>query len=91
MKQIIMNYLFIFGLPLIVGFTVRVLLNHFRMAYLTTVAFGIAALIDWCILQTNPTPGSELFWILTMHAACAFAASLLTGTVCRLIRKKPSK
>ena len=41
MKQIIINYLFVFGLPIIVGLGVRILFQRFNKAYFTTVAFAV--------------------------------------------------
>ena len=81
MKTIIINYLWIFGLPLLIGIALRVLLNRFRKAYLVTAVLGIVTLIAWCIAMFNPIQGSEMFGLLAIQATTAFAASFVTGLV----------
>ena len=81
MKTIIINYLWIFGLPLLIGIALRVLLNRFRKAYLVTAVLGIVTLIAWCIVIFNPIPGNEMFGIFGIQATTAFAASFVTGLV----------
>ena len=41
MKTIILNYLWIFGLPLLIGIVLRVLLNRLPKPYLVTAVLGI--------------------------------------------------
>ncbi len=88
MEQIIilMNYLAICGLPIFIGFIVRVLLQRFNKAFLVTVAFAVLSLAAWGIAMANPIAGNEAFGIWALQVTCAFAASLLTGIVCGLIK-----
>ena len=87
MKQIIINYLFIFGLPIIVGLAVRSLLKGFNKAYFATVAFAVLALAGWIAVNVVPLHGSEMYGILATQATIAFVSSLLTGLVLRLKSK----
>ena len=89
MKQIIINYLFVLGLPIIVGLAVRILFQRFNKAYFTTVAFAVLALVGWVVVNVVPSHGSELYGILAVQATTAFVSSLLTGLVLRL-KSKPS-
>ena len=89
MKQIIINYLFVFGLPIIVGLGVRILLQRFNKAYCVTVVFAVLALVGWVVVNVVPSHGSELYGILAVQATTAFVSSLLTGLVLRL-KSKPS-
>lgn len=90
MKQIIINYLFVFGLPIIVGLGVRILFQRFNKAYFTTVAFAVLALMGWVVVNVVPSHGSELYGILATQATVAFVSSLLTGLVLKLKSKTSS-
>ena len=91
MKQIVMNYLFIYGLPMIAGFAVRILLQRFNKAYFATVAFAVLTLVGWVVYNVIPSYGSELYGILAMQATAAFVSSLLTGLVLKLKSKTSSE
>ena len=88
MKQIVINYLFIFGLPILVGLAVRLLTRRFRKGYVATVVFAALALAGWVAVKTVPTYGSELYGILAMQATAAFVSSLLTGLILKLKEKE---
>ena len=90
MKQIIINYLFVVGLPIIVGLAVRILLQRFNKAYFATVAFAVLALVGWVVVNVAPSNGSELYGILATQATIAFVSSLLTGLVLKLKSKTSS-
>ena len=90
MKQIIINYLFVLGLPIIVGLAVRILFQRFNKAYFTTVAFAVLSLVGWVVVNVVPSNGSELYWILATQATVAFISSLLTGLVLKLKSKTSS-
>ena len=90
MKQIIINYLFVFGLPIIVGLGVRILFQRFNKAYFTTAAFAVLSLVGWVVVNVVPSNGSELYWILATQATVAFISSLLTGLVLKLKSKTSS-
>ena len=83
MKTFLLNNLWIwfYGLPLLIGIALRILLNRFRKAYLVTAVLGIVTLIAWCIVIFNPIPGNEMFGIFGIQATTAFAASFVTGLV----------
>ena len=90
MKQIIINYLFVFGFPIIVGLAVRILFQRFNKAYFTTVAFAVLALVGWVVVNVVPSHGSELYGILATQATVAFVSSLLTGLVLKSKSKASS-
>ena len=81
MKQIIINYLFVFGLPIIVGMVVRILLRQLSKAYFTTIAFAVLTFVGWVVAIAVPSNGSELYGIWATQATVAFVSSLLTGLV----------
>ena len=87
MKQIIINYLFVLGLPIIVGLAVCILLQRFNKAYFATVAFAVLALVGWVVVNVAPSNGSELYRILATQATIAFVSSLLTGLVLKMKSK----
>lgn len=87
MKQIIINYLFVVGLPIIVGLAVCILLQRFNKAYFATVAFAVLALVGWVVVNVAPSNGSELHRILATQATIAFVSSLLTGLVLKMKSK----
>ena len=90
MKQIIINYLFIFGLPVIIGLAVRIILQRFNKAYLVTTLFAILTAIGWYIANAMPSYGSELHGILAIQTTVVFVSSLLTGLILRLKKKRIS-
>ena len=81
MKTIIINYLWIFGLPLLIGIALRILLNRLPKPYLVTAVLGIVTLIAWCIAMLNPISGNEMFGLMAVQATTAFAASFVTGLI----------
>ena len=90
MKQIIINYLFVLGLPIIVGLAVRILFQRFNKAYFTTVAFAVLALLGCVVVNVVHSHGSELNGILATQATVSFVSSLLTGLVLKLKSKTSS-
>ena len=84
MKQIIMNYLFVVGLPIIVGLAVCILLQRFNKAYFATVVLAVLTLVGWVVVNVVPSNGSELYGILATQATISFVSSLLTGLVLKL-------
>ena len=72
MKQIIINYLFIVGLPIIVGLAVRILLQRFDKAYFATVVFAVLTIVGWVVVNVIPSNGSELYWILAIQTTITF-------------------
>ena len=83
MKTFLLNNLWIwfYGLPLLIGIALRILLNRLKKPYLVTAVLGIVTLIAWCIAMFNPIPGNEMFGIFGIQATTAFAASFVTGLV----------
>ena len=90
MKQIIINYLFVVGLPIIVGLAVRILLQRFNKAHFVTVVFAVLTLMGWVVVNVVPSHGRELYGILATQATIAFVSSLLTGLVLKSKSKASS-
>jgi len=84
MKQIVINFLFVYGLPVIIGTAVRILLRRSDKSWLATAAFAALTLAGWIIAGAVPAGGSELYGILAVQATAAFVSSLLTGLVLKL-------
>lgn len=84
MKQIILNYLCIVGLPLALGLAVRFAFRHVKRGYLITMGLITLALAAWIVVWTVPSYGSEQNGLLAIMATCAATASLLTGAILRL-------
>ena len=83
MKQIILNHLFLWVLPMLAGLTVRFLLRRIKRPYFVTIAFAVAALSAWVATATIPSHGSELYGLQAVQTSSLFAASLLTGLTLR--------
>ena len=83
MKTFLLNNLWIwfYGLPLLIGIALRILLNRLPKPYLVTAVLGIVTLIAWCIAMFNAIPGSELTFTLALLPAMAFVGSFVTGLV----------
>lgn len=88
MRQIILNYLFVFVAPLIFGFLIRFIGGSSKRAYFITLGLVGLAVIAQIIVWAVPANGSEQNALLAVQAACAAAASLLTGVVMSLQKKR---
>lgn len=87
MGQIILNYLFIFVIPLLLGFAIRFFGRNIVRAYFITVFFMGLVVITRMAAWVIPSHGSEQNALLAVQASCAAVASLLTGVVISLKRK----
>ena len=83
MKTFLLNNLWIwfYGLPLLIGIALRILLNRLPKPYLVTAVLGIVTLIAWCIAMFNAIPGSELTYILALLPTMAFVGSFVIEVV----------
>lgn len=84
MKQIIINYLGLFIVPALVGFTVRFLLLRSEKGYWVTAGLAFLTLIGWVAANVIPTHGSEVCGVLVLMVTSAAVASFVTGMVIRL-------
>lgn len=87
MTQIIINYLFIFVAPFLIGAAARFLFRHEKRAYLITLAFAALAVVGWVVFYTVPSYGSEVYGILAFLATSTAAGAFLTGLIMQLSRK----
>lgn len=88
MVQIILNYLYIFIMPIIIGFAVRFFTRKINQAYWVTVFFVLLSVVSWKIVYTVPSYGSEMYGIRAFQATAAAIGSLVTGITFRLRNSK---
>jgi hypothetical protein len=84
MVQIILNYLYIFIIPIIIGFAIRFFTRKINQAYWVTVFFVILSIVMWIIVYIVPSNGSEMYGILALQATAAAIGTLVTGIAVRL-------
>ncbi len=87
MKQIVINWLFVFILPLVLGAALRFACRKRKKAWLLTLAAAVLAAAACAVACAPPVSGNEAYGIRTVQAALFAAASCLTGI---LTRKKGS-
>ena len=75
MIQILLNYLYIFVLPLLFGALLRLIAGRWKHAWLVSPAALLLAAALVAYASTNPIPGSEGPGIRALQALC-----LLLGT-----------
>ena len=86
-KQIILNYLVIFVLPLISGGCVRFFCRKRSKAWLVTVAPALLAIAAYVAACNPPVLGSELYGLQTVQLCCFTIASLIVGLIFRKKKK----
>jgi hypothetical protein len=91
MAQIILNYLYIFIIPIIIGFAVRFFTRKTKWSYLSTVFFVILFFAAWIACYIVPSKGSELHGLWGLQATAAAVGSLATGIAVRIVRQKLRK
>jgi uncharacterized membrane protein YedE/YeeE len=79
MVQIMLNYLYIFIIPIIIGFAVRFFTRKIKRAYWVTVFFLVLSFVAWIIVYVVPSKGSEMHGIWALQATAAAIGSLVTG------------
>ena len=86
-KQIILNYLFIFVLPLISGGCVRFFCRKWSKAWLVTVVPALLTIAAYVAACNPPVLGSELYGLRTVQLCCFTIASLIVGLIFRKKKK----
>ena len=83
MKTFLLNNLWIwfYGLPLLIGIALRVLLNRLKKPYLVTAVLGIVTLIAGCISLFNMTEAGIIYGMLARQISSAFVGSLAIEVV----------
>ena len=84
MVQIMLNYLYIFIIPIIMGFAVLFFTRKIKRAYWATVFFVVLSFLAWIIVYVVPSKGSELHGLWALQATAAAIGSLVTGIAVRL-------
>lgn len=84
MAQIMLNYLYIFIIPIIIGFAVRFFTRKTKWSYWSTVFFVVLFFVAWIIVYVVPSKGSELHGLWALQATAAAIGSLVTGIAVRI-------
>lgn len=87
MKQIILNYLSVFVLPLILGGCIRFFCRKWSKAWLITAFFALLTIIALVFACNPPVLGSELYALRAIQLGCLTAASLIVGIIFRHKKK----
>ena len=83
MLQILSNYLFIFIVPFLLGFSLRLLIRKSRKPSILTVCFIVLAIIMWGIAVIVPSHGSELNGLRAMQTSCLAVGAFIAGLITR--------
>lgn len=83
MKQILLNYLAVFVLPLLFGALLRLAAGRRKYAWLVSLAALLLAASLALYASTNPIPGNEGPGLRAVQAAIAFIGALVAGCVFR--------
>ena len=84
MAQNMLNYLYIFISPIMIGFAVRFFNRKTKWSYWFTVFFVVLSFVAWIIRYVVPLKGSELYGIWALQATAAAIGSVVTGIGVRL-------
>lgn len=84
MTLIMLNYLYIFIIPIIIGFAVRFFTRKTKWSYWSTVFFVVLSFVAWIIGYVVPSKGSELHGLRALQTTAAAIGSLVTGIAVRL-------
>lgn len=86
MGQIILNDLFVFVVPFLIGTAVRLLCRRTEKAWLAALILAVLAVIAWAAACIIPSHGSELYGIIALAASSMAVGALLAGLIMRLKR-----
>ena len=78
-RQVLLNYLFVFVLPLVFGGALRFACRKYSRAWLVTAIAAVLSLAAWVIARDPPVRGSELYGLCTIQLVCCMTGSLLVG------------
>ncbi len=88
MRQIVLNWLYVFIGPPIFGMALRFFCRRWKRAFWITVCLLLLTAAAWTAVWTVPNHGSELYGILAWQASLAAAGSLSAGAGLRLAGRK---
>ena len=83
MGQIIVNYVYIFIMPFVIGALIRFGARKKRKAYILTVGMVLFAVLMWAIALIVPNHGSEAYGLRAWMATCLAIGALIVGLVHR--------
>lgn len=87
MKQIVLNWLFIFIGPPVLGLVVRFFCRRWKRAYFITICLLLLTAAAWAATGTVPN-GLEWYGLSAVQASLASAGSLAAGAGLWLAGKK---
>lgn len=79
MRQIILNWLYVFIGPPVLGLALRFFCRRRKKAYLITICLLLLTAAAWIVVWTVPSRGSELYGLTALQASLAAAGSLSAG------------
>lgn len=88
MKQIVLNWLYVFIGPPMLGMALRFFCRRWKRAHWITVCLVVLTAAAWTVAWTLPNRGSELYGIMAWQASLAAAGSLSVGLGLWLAEKK---
>lgn len=87
MRQIILNWLYVFIGPLVIGLALRFFCRRWKRAYLITLCLLLLTALAWTLAWTAPQ-GLEWYGLAALQASLAAAGSLAAGAALWLAGKK---
>lgn len=79
MRQIILNWLYVFIGPPVLGLAFRFFCHRRKKAYLITICLLLLTAAAWIVVWTVPNRGSELYGLTALQVSLAAAGSLSAG------------
>lgn len=81
MLQILSNYFFIFIVPFLLGFVLRLSIRKSSKPFILTVCFIGLAILMWGIAVIVPSHGSELNGLRAIQASCLALGAWIAGLI----------
>ena len=87
---IVMNYLFIFIIPFLFGFIIRLALHWFKRGFLLTLGTIIFAVFTSIAVAIIPAHGNEFYGLFMCQSICLAVGALISEAIL-FIRKALKK
>lgn len=88
MGQIILNWLYVFIGPPVLGLALRFVCRRWKKAYWITLCLLLLTAVAWIVVWKVPNRGSELYGLTALQASLAAAGSLSAEIGLRLGGKR---
>lgn len=87
MLQIMINYLYIFIGPFILGLVLRLIFFKFRKGFIVEILCAVLAAVLWGVAFLVPSYGSEANALLALQGTCLTVGALIAEGIIRLVRQ----